>query len=299
MRIFGFHSNLIGDIVMSLPLLDYFEKLYPKSYKIFHIDGKCAQAAQVFINHALIDKIKISKFPESYDNEDYGLMKSCDLVINTRPHHNDNYWYNKRNCVEETALMTGVNLDHFNSILTDDEKYPKLNKWFQPGLFDPNSVGYCKEKYTRENTDFTKIIAIKPFSGYGSGFSRSPSREWWERLVAELIGLGYTVRHFGFVNEPLLSTDKDNYQRLTHLNFFDQVKAALDSKLSIHCDDGFAWILGAYSHKSVQLLCFWQDKHVNNAFAFAPFNKNAVNLHSFTNKCDDIDINKVLNVVNL
>lgn len=295
MRIFGFHSNLIGDLVMALPCLNYYEKLYPGSYKIWHIDGKCAQAAPVFFNHPLIDRIKISKNPESYDAEDFELMRKCEIVINTRPEHTDLYWYNKRSCVEETALMAGVNLDKFND-LSIKEREPSLNMWFKPGLFDSKSVGYCKKDYIPELTDKNKIIAIKPFSGYGPGSKRSPSRLWWEILVSELIELGYTVRHFGFVNEPLLSMSK-NYQRFTHLSFFEQIKVALDSKVSVLCDDGFAWILGAYKHPSIQILCFWQDKHTENPLAFAPINAEAINLHSFTDKCDDVPVEEVIKYV--
>lgn len=260
---------------MATVMLPYFEKLYPDSYKIWHILGKCSQAATLYLNHKLIDKIKISKNLESYDEDDYELIKNCDIVINTRPNHDDIYWYNKRNCVSETLKMAGINLNHLNFLLTEEEKRPKLEKWFNVGLFDENSVGYCKENY--KISEKTKNIAIKPFPGYNGGGKRSLSEKWWKEMVESLLKEGYEVRHYGYVTEPILSNNSD-YKRLVNLSFFDQVRAALDSKLCILDDSGFSWAIGAYSHKSIHLLTNWQNGHNDNFLAFAPININSINI---------------------
>ena len=53
-------GGLIGDTICSLPTLLYFEKKYPGSYKIWPIEKKVSFIAPLFLNHPLIDKIKIS-----------------------------------------------------------------------------------------------------------------------------------------------------------------------------------------------------------------------------------------------
>ncbi len=269
-------SDLIGDTVMCEPMLRYFEKLYPNSYKYWHILGKCSQAAPLWFNHPLIDKIKISKNLESYDEEDYEIMKKCDIVINTRPQHKDNFWFNRHDCVMETAIMTGIDINDFNSRLSEDEKFPKLYQWFNIGKFDFNLVGYCKNENKIEKKQ-NNIISIKPFAGYNGGGKRSCSEKWWKGMVKKLLDLGYEVKHYGFVTEPILS-EESGYKKLTHLSFFEQIKLCLDSILTIGEDSGFMWCLGGYSHKSIHLLSNWQPGHITNFLAFAPKNVNSINI---------------------
>ena len=45
---------------MGLPILNYYEKKYPGSYKYWVIQKKCAQCAPLYFNHPLIDRIKIT-----------------------------------------------------------------------------------------------------------------------------------------------------------------------------------------------------------------------------------------------
>ena len=59
-KIWGFGYGIIGDLIMSLPMLTYYEKKYPESYKIWAIYKKCAQCAPIYFNHPLIDRIKIT-----------------------------------------------------------------------------------------------------------------------------------------------------------------------------------------------------------------------------------------------
>ena len=55
-RIWGFSFGVIGDLVMGLPMLNYFEKKYPGSYKYWVIEKKCADCAPIYFNHPLIDR---------------------------------------------------------------------------------------------------------------------------------------------------------------------------------------------------------------------------------------------------
>ena len=257
-------SDLIGDAVMSLPMFSYFEKLYPGSYKIFPLMRKCLQAAPLLINHPLIDRIHISEHDEDFGGYDKSVFEKCDIKLNTRPSHQIDDWYNYFDCVPETIRMAGIDLDHFNSTLSEQERYPRLYRYFDTGLFNPNSFGYCVKD---ERVKSSKNIAIQPFCGYGKGLERSPDKGFWSKLVKKLIDAGYEVSHYGFVNEPVLSYDV-RYSKLTDLSFFDQVKAALASKCLISGDSGFSWVTGAYSHKSIYLITNWQRNHYQNLFAF-------------------------------
>ncbi len=274
-KLFLGRSDLIGDTVMCEPSLRYFEKIYPNSYKYWHLLGKTSQAASLWLNHPLIDRLKISKNLESYDEEDYEIMRKCDIVINTRPQHKIEDWYNYYNCVEETIQMAGINLDHFNSILTEEERRPKLYKWFKEGLFEEEKVGYCVNETF--HTKKIKNIAIQPFCGYGKGLNRSPDAGFWSKLIEKLLSLDYYVYHYGFVNEPSLSS-KAGYKKLTHLPFFEQIKAALDSEIIVGGDSGFMWTVGAFSHKAVQLITNWLPNHNRNLLALAPVNINSENI---------------------
>lgn len=274
-KLFLGRSDLIGDTVMCEPILRYAEKIYPNSYKIWHILGKCSSGAPFWLNHPLIDRIKISSNLESYDNEDYQLMKESHVVINTRPQHSDPYWYNTYNCVEETIRMAGINLEHFKQILTEEERRPKLYRYFPIGLFNESHAGYCKSELNQ--TPNSGIIAIKPFCGYGKGINRSPSKEWWVNMVSCLLEEGYEVYHFGFINEPILSYNT-KYRYLVNLSLFDQIKGALGCKLTIGNDCGFMWINGAYSHPAIHLITQWLPNHTQNPLALAPVNINGTNI---------------------
>ena len=262
--------------------LRYFEKLYPNSYKTWHLLGKTSQATPIWINHPLIDRIKVSKYPESYDEEDVQIIKNSDIVINTRPQHKIQDWYNYFSCTDETIQMGGINLRHYYSLLDEEERRPKLYRWFDVGLFNPESVGYCRNDVS--NVKSNKNIAIQPFCGYGRGLNRSPNVNFWSSLIEKLIDLDFDVHHYGFVNEPVLSSHP-KYKNFTHLTFFEQIKAALDSECFIGGDSGFSWVIGAYSHKSIYFVTNWLPNHNRNLLALAPVNINGVNIFYGNNDC--------------
>ena len=72
-KIWGISYGLIGDLIMALPSLTYYEKKYPNSYKIWVIEKKCSQCASLFLNHPLDRKstrlnsshLKLSRMPSS------------------------------------------------------------------------------------------------------------------------------------------------------------------------------------------------------------------------------------------
>ena len=73
MKIWGPLSGIIGDLIMGLPMLTYFEKKYPGSYKYWGIHKKMSHATPLFYNHPLIDRIKITDKWGEFGQYDYEL----------------------------------------------------------------------------------------------------------------------------------------------------------------------------------------------------------------------------------
>lgn len=303
-KIWGIGYGLIGDLIMSLPLLTYFEKKYPNSYKIFVVEKKCSQCIEIFINHPMIDRIKITDGWDCVGDEDIKLASSCQIkdiawtgIKGKRkpPYpnncwHDDKYWYNKRNCIQETARRYGIN--DLEDVLSKEELHPKLYKWFDVG-FDKSkkNSGYSNVKYDDSNSDvFKKNIAIWAFAGYGNDFGRSPNNSWWERLIDELIDRGFTVFHFGLDKEIL--SKSENYKKYTHLSFFEQIRISLASRLVIGCESGPMWIMGAYLHPAIHLITNYLPKHNENPLALCPVNKNAITFFD-KKSCNNIKVEDV------
>jgi ADP-heptose:LPS heptosyltransferase len=279
MKILGMANAVIGDIIMSLPMLTYFEKKYKNSYKYFLIEKKCSQATQLFINHPLIDRIKITDNWDSYGESDSKIASQCDIVMPNKPEHTDALWYNTKNCIVETAEMRGI--FDLEKVLTEEEMFPKLYKWFDVGLPNVKST-YSKEGIILGN-EYHNNISIWPFAGT---LGRSPSPEWWSIVVDRLIDEGYSVCHYGMPNDPILS-NRIGYYTHPQLSYFDQVKAALASRITIGTDSGAMWVMGAYSHPAINLMTNWLDNHHSNFMALKPVNKNGFTFFA-EGGCDNI-----------
>ena len=283
-KIWGTSFSLIGDLIMSLPQLKYFKKKHKNPYINFVIHKKIAYCAPLFFNHPDIDKIIISGEWSSFDSNDYNIASKCDVVTTKLDHknkkildryHDDKYWYNKRSCIEETALMSGIN--DFNETLSENEKIPYLTKWFDTGFEDiQKKAAYTYEKVdSKKNDVLSKSVAVWPFAGYGRSKNRNPNLNWWKSLVSDFNKKSIKVFHFGYINEPNLSEDKTYYEKLTDLDFFSQIKISLGSKLSIGTDSGSMWVLGAYSHPSLIISTNWYENHKSNLLATIPPNINS------------------------
>ncbi len=269
---------------MSLPQLNYFKKKYKDTYINFVIHKKIAYCAPLFFNHPYIDKIIISGEWSSFSSNDYNIASNCDVVTTKLDHknkkildrsHEDKYWYNKRSCIDETALMSGIT--DFNDVLSKNEKIPYLNMWFDAGFEDVQKKGaYTYEKvHSKKNHILSKSVAIWPFAGYGRSKNRNPSLDWWKRLVLDFNKKSIKVFHFGYINEPNLSENNTYYEKLTDLDFFSQIKISLSSKLSIGTDSGSMWVLSAYSHPSLIISTNWYENHKSNLLATIPPNINS------------------------
>ena len=284
-KIWGTAFSLIGDLIMSLPQLNYFKNKHKNIYVNFVIHKKIAYCAPLFFNHPLIDRIIISGKWSSFDNNDYDLASKCDVIttkidhktkqIFDRIHPAEKDWYNKRSCIDENALMSGINdLDKF---ISKKEKMPYLHKWFDSGFDDLQKKGaYTYDKVdSKKNDVLSKSVSIWPFAGYGRSKNRNPSVNWWKNLVSDFNKRSIKVFHFGYVNEPSLSDNNAYYEKLTHFDFFSQIKISLGSKLSIGTDSGSMWVLGAYSHPSLIISTNWYENHKSNLSATIPPNINS------------------------
>ena len=278
-KIWGVSFSLIGDLIVGLPQLTYFEKKYPGSYKYWGIHKKMSHAAPLFYNHPLIDRIKITDTWGGFGEYDYKLASDCDIttrdidherktLLNARP---EDYWYNRHDIIEQIARMSGIS--DIREVLTEEELRPKLYKWFDAD-FDAIEKN---EGYTKARTSSGKIpnksIVIWPFSGYNHWPSRSPSPHWWNVLVDTLINNGFTDIHCGWIEEPHVS-NLDGYNRCVDLSFFEQVKISLATNLAIGADSGSMWTLVAYSFPAIHLMTNWRDGHVENFSAMNPVNVN-------------------------
>jgi ADP-heptose:LPS heptosyltransferase len=274
MKIFGTRFSLIGDIVMSLPILDYLKDKYGEYYMYFSIAKKCEQSAPIFYNHPLINSIKISDYHEDLGENDFEIISKCDLVFNVKPPHpQEQDWYNYRNCIEETALMAGLD--------------PKLFKDKVPSL----------KQYWDDEHIYEKTIAIWPFAGYGQGLERSPSKDWWELLISRLINNGYKILHFGVDNEPNLSNN-ENYKKITNLSFFEQIKYSLCCNAVIGTDSGSMWVTAAYNKiPQINLITNWLPNHFQNKLALAPIGEKTINLYA-DNGCSNISIEETVFKIN-
>lgn len=267
-RIFGFSYGLVGDLVMSLPMLTYYEKLYPGSYKIFAIERKVGYMAPFFLNHPLIDRLLVTEEWNGFGTFDKYLADTCYIkctMDNWR--HSRPDWYNYKDCIEETAYVAGV--DGLLSVLSYDELYPKLEQWFDVGSDDPNFQTYSKQNGA-DTSIKKKTIALWPFATATGSVARSPFVQWWRELVGILKEKGYEVLQFG------MPTDKFIFgaNRYNHLTFFDQVRLALSCGMSIGTDSGSMWVMGAYSHPALHLMTNWMQHHTQNFDALLPVNRN-------------------------
>ena len=103
-KIWGTSFSLIGDLIMSLPQLNYFKNKYKNIYVNFVIHKKISYCAPLFFNHPLIDKIHISGEWSSFNKDDYLMASKCDIITTTvdhnfkkildRSHFNEKDWYN-------------------------------------------------------------------------------------------------------------------------------------------------------------------------------------------------------------
>lgn len=289
-KILGTSFGVVGDLVMSLPVLTYFEKKYPGSYKFFFIEKKVAFTAPLYFNHPLIDCIRITGEWSGFSNEDYEIANVCDVKCTmTNWRHDELDWYNHRGQVEETARIAGIY--DLKDVLTVEEMYPRLNKWFDVGPEDPNFQTYSKQNKEKV---FDNTIAIWPFATAGDKLGRSPSVTWWGTLIEKLEKMGYRIAQFGHPKEPVI---RPCIKRYNHLSFFENIKLSLACKMVIGTDSGPMWVMGAYGHPAIHLMTNWLPGHTRNFDSLTPVNHGHAATFFEQGGTDNINQDDVLYIV--
>lgn len=263
-KIFGVRMSLIGDCIMSLPILDYLKNKYPNSYIYFSLAKKCQQAKFLFENHPLIDEVKITDFDEDLGPTDFEIIKNCDIFINPKPPQPSvQDWYNYKNCLEITFILAGIDTVNLKT----------------------------KPKLTIKNKD-TKLansIAVWPLAGYGSGNNRSPSKNWWESMLSKFPDK--KIYQFGHPKDYKI--ELPNVIHLNEKNFEEQILKSLNCSIILGTDSGSMWVTGAFGEvPQINLLTNWLPNHIKNPYALAPIGEKCFNFFA-EGSCDNIDVSEV------
>lgn len=276
MRIHGFRYQLIGDMVAALPLLNYYEKKFPNSFKSWGIAKKVSQVAPCFLNHKLINQIFIFDGQEGPESErDFEFIKSHDLIIEGNPKHKDHFYPNQFNIYSEAWRMIELPIEEWNK-LSFEEQCPRLDKWWNDEIKVPS-----------------KTIAYFPCAGYGREHRRNASSKWCDNFIKRLVSEGYNVWQFGHPNDYTFDIPKsENFRSFKNLSFFEQIKLALSTDLIIGTDSGSALVIGAYQVPQISLLTD-HGGHANNPMALSTNNPNN---HSFfaEGSADNIIVDDVI-----
>ena len=279
LKIIGLRPSKGGDLITSLPVLHLLEKKYPNSYKTVSVAKKNSVFAQLLYNHPLIDRIHINEILENPNKEDIDFFKLHDLIIPPNLQHSDRYWYNKQHMVQENFTMMGLDWGD----LEPELRAPRLIKWF-------------------DTENRPKTIAIWPMAGNGLDAKRSPTKEWYKKLVLRILAeTDLKVIQFGHPNDfDILNSpeSKDKFFVAKHLDFLDQIRTTLGCSLMIGTDAGSSLVMGAYEFPQITLLTDWMENHVSNFDALAPMNKNNISIFE-KGGCDNANQDQVMKAINL
>lgn len=273
-------AQLIGDQIAALPIARYFKKLYPNSHLIWPIAKKCSQVAPLYINCEWIDEIYVMDGDEKPESErDFAKMKSCDYCMEINPDHPDFRYPQEFNIYSESWRMGGLAIEQWDK-LTEEERRPKLYKWFKP---EPRIID-------------EKIVALWGFASYGNREQkRNPTKKWYLNLIEKLLDQHISIAQFGHPNDPSFIESNMGNKRYNHLDFFTQIKMTLSTDLMIGTDSGSSLIIGAYDFPQVTLLTdHWGN--TNNPYALAPDNLKNINLFA-SGGCDNISVDEVVTKV--
>lgn len=226
MKIIGFNQGQIGDLIMNLVPLNVVKRLYPESHFIFSINKKYETVAPIFLNHPLINEIKIW---DGYDNwptesDRAWLDKSHpDLFFHPMPKLTDNYWFTKRHHTQEICRSHGLPEPY------EHEMDVSLTRYFEL----PSGYENC--------------VALTPFSSGGA--SRDIPYNLCEKIIDFLHKIGLNTIQLGLSSHPRLNT---TYPQIGK-DIFSDIRAALACKFVISADTGMSHIMGAYKHKVLGL----------------------------------------------
>lgn len=296
MKIFGVTYGFIGDLVIGLPILKCLEKKYPGSFKTFGIQKRFAFSAPLFLNQPLIDRVQILNDYTGFPTDKDATLKEYNIILRDpqefQNRYYNNWWNQGLSTLEVTAINHGFDVREY---LTSEERKPRLDRWFDVG-FSPNDNVYVKG-YKPKETTYSHIVLF-PFTASHKHlqYLHSPSIEWWQKLVKELVGYGHTVYQLGLFRDGTIMDNFDTFSCLSHLDFMKQIQIALSSKLVIGTDNGIMWVMGAYNHPVIHLMTNWLPNHNRNLMCLEPYNDNGETIFEFGG-CDNIKIQDVVDNV--
>ncbi len=247
-RIWGCRGSLIGDMVCALPVYSWSEQRWPGSYKHWQVARKCSQAAPLFYNHDLIDRLVISDAKEGMGPADHAIASTCDVVFDVMPQHPEgDGWANKRDIYWETARMAGLTDADWHS-LSPEDKRPHLVPWFE------------LQRRPRK-------VAVWSGARQGEKQKRVASPAWYQTLFRRLGQEDYQVYHCGHPNDGPSGAATD----VRSDSFMDQIRLSLECDVVIGTDSGSLLAIAAYeSVPSISLLTNHIPGHTTNLHALAP-----------------------------
>ena len=269
--------SMLGDLIISLVFAQWYKNRFPHITQIAYVDKKCQQILPLLYNHDCIEGFRISESSDKLsDNDRNYFFDNFNVSFNPYPSLTDENYFNKRSIIEETFLMTTqfgagrIDPGHWEDV-REDEKFPKLNVWFE---LPKNNAHY---------------IGIWPQSGYSidpANNKRNPSKQYWAGLVERLYKENYTIVQLGTKDHELVSSYVlDGRDK----SLLEAIKFSLICECSIGTDSGSQWCLGAYGVNQVLLTTYWKNNHYQNPTALIPVNhkKRAINLfHRDINKIE-------------
>lgn len=283
-------ASMIGDSLAALPTARFVKKYAENPCITWAIGKKCASFAPLLLNHPDLDKIFITDGLEGLESErDFAEFHSHPYRLNLNPQHPDNLYPSQRNIYFESFLMAGFTEAQWD-FLTEDEKIPKLVKWWQP---------------TKRLFGDKKTVFVVGFPNFNTESKRSVSRKYLEQLVLKLVESGYCIVQSGGEQDPVwfsdwdvsegFSVDRTNYKRVNELSFFQQIQIANECDVILGNDSGMSLVCGAYLLPMVSMLTLhWGN--INNPSALSTNNPNNTSFYSF-NGTDDINQDSVLDAI--
>lgn len=287
-------ASLIGDIIMSLPMVRFFAQKFPDAELHFPMDDGLFERAGFLLEGLDYIKAIVPVNPQTAA----AIAGQYDFATNPYPSHPSETptylpaWWNCFDLIQETFRMGAF---HFYSEFCDwiasnpSNAYPVIK-------FVPQTVSGL------DFGDRQKLIAIWPFAARGELTPRSPSVSWWKNTISALISSGYTVVHCGHPKDYNFTQDFNSYHgkyiNCTHLSLRENISVSLMAKVVIGTDSGAGWIIGAIGHPQITLLPIHAPNHFKNFTAFAPFNckGNIINIIDLY-PADNISVGKVLTAI--
>lgn len=233
----------IGDSICSLVAARYIKKVFPNSYSVAVLDPRSKELAPLLLNCPDIDRIYINQKEGGYTETERKWASTFDFNLPLFGHFVPTGWSKTMSWMESNfrvrfqfqpagSPLSGKDWDS----LTEDEKKPKLEQWFEIERFDK------------------PLIVISPFVGYSSDDKntqiRNPSLEWWQSIVKMLLGMDFIIAQVGMPNSRLIY-EHENFIDKRYLSLLESTRLSIGADLFIGACGGMSFIVNAYGQKTI------------------------------------------------